>query len=72
MTDPTRKLRIVKLKDHGRESDLRDTTPAERIGMVWPLTVDAWAFMGEDITESRLPRHIVRVVRRKHSVDGGS
>jgi hypothetical protein len=37
---------------------------AERIAMVWPVTVDAWAFAGVPI-ESRLRRDVVRIVRRK-------
>lgn len=49
----------------GLDEELKDTTPAERLAMVWPLTVDVWAFMGYDIAESRLSRHIVRVLRRK-------
>jgi len=35
----------------------------ERVALVWPLTLDAWAFKGEPIAESRLPRYIVRVLR---------
>jgi hypothetical protein len=47
------------------DDDVRAATPAERVGMVWPITVDAWAFMGQDVAEFRLPRHIVRVHSRK-------
>jgi hypothetical protein len=43
--------------------DLENTTPAERLGMMWQLTLDAWAFTGQPLDESRLPRHIVGVVR---------
>jgi hypothetical protein len=39
-------------------------TPEERIGVVWPLTLDAYAFSGSVDAESRLSRHIVRVHRR--------
>lgn len=39
-------------------------TPAERLMMVWPLTIEAWAMLGEDIAQSRLPRHVVHVERR--------
>ncbi|OHB69304.1 MAG: hypothetical protein A2V70_08565 [Planctomycetes bacterium RBG_13_63_9] len=65
MSEPTRRLRIETLADQGNESDLRDTTPAERLGMMWQLTLDAWALMGEDDAELPLPRHVGRVVRRK-------
>jgi hypothetical protein len=40
-------------------------TPAERLDMMWQLTIDAWSFTGEPIAESRLPRHIVRIHRCK-------
>ena len=56
-------VRITRLKDQGDESDLDNTTPAERIDMMWQLTCDAWAFTGEFDAESRLPRHVVRVIR---------
>ena len=59
-TYPERKGR---LSDQGVEDDLRDTTVAERLEMVWQLTLDAWAFKGEPV-EPRLPRHVVRLERR--------
>lgn len=52
------------LKDQDREADALAATPGERLAMMWQLTVDAWAFMGKPLDESRLPRHIVRVFRR--------
>jgi hypothetical protein len=58
--------RVRKLDRHDtRDDDLKDASPADRVAMLWPLTVDVWAFMGYDIAESRLSRHIVRVLRRK-------
>jgi hypothetical protein len=39
-------------------------TPAERLMMVWPLTIEAWAMQGVDIAQSRLSRHVVHVERR--------
>ncbi len=60
----TIKKQIRRLKDQGDEPDLRALGPGERLAMVWQLTVDAWAFRGEPIDESRLQRHVVRVVRR--------
>lgn len=40
-------------------------TPAGRLLMVWPLTIEAWAMQGEDIAQSRLPRHVVHLERRR-------
>lgn len=39
-------------------------TPEERLAQVWPLTCDAYAFVPGFDPEQRLPRHVVRVVRR--------
>jgi hypothetical protein len=64
MDEPLRTVRVTKLSEQGTEPDLRDTTPAERIGMMWQLALDAWAFKGEPVLEPRLPRHVVRVIRR--------
>lgn len=58
-------VRWTRLEDQGKERDLEGTTAAERLAMMWPLTVQAWAFMGEDVAESRLPRHVVRIIRRE-------
>jgi hypothetical protein len=57
-------VRIQPLSAHGVEDDLKGSTAGERFGMMWALAVDAWAFKGEPVGESRLPRHVVRVVRR--------
>jgi hypothetical protein len=58
------KIRVSTLEGSKRDDDLRDTTPAQRLSMMWQLALDAWAFKGERIAEPRLPRHIVRVLRR--------
>ena len=65
MTDETRKIRIGKLSEQGQERDLQNTTPAQRLGMMWQLALDAWAFKGEPIAEQRLPRHVVHIERGK-------
>jgi hypothetical protein len=40
-------------------------TPAERIEMVWPITVTAWDFSGKPWDESRLRRDVESLGRRK-------
>jgi len=57
-------VRVSKLSQQGSEPDLRNTTLAERIEMMWQLALDAWAFKGEPVLEPRLPRHVVRLIRR--------
>ncbi len=64
MSDPEKTIRVRKLSEQGTERDLKDTTPAERIGMMWQLALDAWAFKGEPVDESAFSRDVVRVVRR--------
>ena len=59
----TRTIRVTRLKEQGQESDLQSTTAAERLAMMWQLALDAWAFKGNSVAESRLSRHIVRVLR---------
>jgi hypothetical protein len=68
MTDRNRRaaypVRKTTLQGQDHDQDLENTTAAERLGMMWPLALDACAFMGEPLAESRLPRHIVRIRRR--------
>ena len=63
MRDGNVTVRILRLEDHDPDADLLRLTPEERIEMMWELTVDAWTFKGEPLDESRLQRHVVRVVR---------
>jgi hypothetical protein len=42
---------------------LSEATAAERMRMVWQLTLDAWAFKEPNVAESRFQRHAIRVVR---------
>lgn len=65
MPDQKRTVRISRLKDQGNEMDLRSTTAADRLAMIWPLTLEAWTFKGERVAESRLPRHVVHLERRR-------
>ena len=57
-------IRIQRIKDQGKETDLKHITASERIGMMWQLTQDAWAFKGESIAESGLQRYVVNILRR--------
>ena len=58
-------ISVKPLSADNEDDLLKSTTPAERVAMMWQLTVDAWAFKGEQVAELRLPRHIVRVLRRE-------
>lgn len=48
------------------DDTLRGTTPEQRLEMMWPLVIDTWAFMGKPVGESRLQRHVVRLIRGKN------
>jgi hypothetical protein len=60
-----KKIPVRKRSLHGpEENDLKDKTPAERIGMMWQLTLDAWSFKEKLDAEPRLQRHVVVLKRR--------
>jgi len=58
-------VRKRNLKEAETDNFLMETTEAERVSMVWEITKDVWVFLGERNAESRLPRHVVTVERRK-------
>jgi len=60
-TLPTRKRR---LGDDDDDPGVRRLTPSARVEMVWPLTLQAWAFYNGLVDEPRLRRDLVRVTRR--------
>ena len=41
-----------------------DATPAERIGMVWQMTLDAWTFLDSNLAKSEFQRQVGRIERR--------
>jgi hypothetical protein len=51
------------LDEQGKDAGMPDATPAERLQMVWPLTVTAWKFKEPNIVQPRLQRHVVRTLR---------
>ena len=60
-----KKILVRKRSLHDPEvNDLKGKTPAELIGMMWQLTLDAWSFKEKLDAESRLQRHVVVLKRR--------
>lgn len=51
------------LDQQGRDAGVPAATPVERMMMVWPLTLTAWAFKEPNVVQSRLQRHVVRIIR---------
>lgn len=56
--------RLIPLSEERKDDDVLAVTPGERMEMMWQLAVNAWAFMGEDVSGSRFQQHVVRVERR--------
>ncbi len=44
--------------------DVSSLTSAERLAMVWEITKDTWAFIGQPVGDTRMQRHVVRLFRR--------
>jgi hypothetical protein len=64
----TKNRSIVKLKHLSDESlrlDPEPVAPGEGLAMIWRLTLDNWSFMKGNHAESRLQRHVGRLVRGK-------
>lgn len=65
MADSTNRRSIRKRNLHDPEpNDYAHLTPEERLAMVWPLTVQTWAWQGIDVTQQEPQRHVVRLLRR--------
>ena len=57
-------VRKSTLSEQGFEDDLAHLTMGERMALMWPLTVQAWALAGEPVVEQEFQRHVIRVERR--------
>ncbi|MGE0102336.1 MAG: hypothetical protein AB7H86_10865 [Blastocatellales bacterium] len=70
MRDRRKIISIKPLKKGETEDGNRSTahTPEELIGMMWQLTLDAWAFKEDIRTEPRLQRHLVVLKRREKNI----
>lgn len=51
------------LDQQGQDTGVPAASPAERIMMVWPLTLTAWQFKEPNVVQPRLQRHVVRTIR---------
>ena len=59
-----RKVAILKrmTKD---EDDYMDTSPAQRVAIVWELTTEIWSLKDKKNVERRLQRNITKLIRKK-------
>ncbi len=58
-------VRKKALHEAEQEDDLRGKSLNELLGMMWQLTLDAWAFKEKLDAEPRLQKHVVVVGRGK-------
>ncbi|MDQ3749968.1 MAG: hypothetical protein M3367_13310 [Acidobacteriota bacterium] len=65
MKSSERNIQVRKTFLKEETDNLKNTTPAERWAMMWQLALDAWAFKGEPIADSRLQRNIVHVYHKE-------
>ncbi len=68
ISKPYRSVSFSTVRESGIEMDMSyesTTTPAARVGMMWELAKNAWAFAGNADVESGLSRRTVRVQRRR-------
>ena len=61
---PTRTVTMARTPLSEESTPPTAATPAERLMMVWLLTIEGSAMPGVDIAQSRLPRHVVHIERR--------
>ena len=57
-------VRKKALHEPEQEDDLRGKTPQDWLEMMWPLTLNVWAFKEKLDVEPRLQRHVVVFARR--------
>jgi len=57
--------KIKRLHDQEKDLYIKNLSPAERVEMVWQLTLQAWAFKEGLDYEPGLRRDVVRVIRRR-------
>src|SRR5579862_1977700 len=60
--------RVFRAGERPPDDDVVPGTVAERLAMMWPLAVDAWAMRGEAVVESRFRRDVARVIRRRRRI----
>ncbi|MBA2732220.1 MAG: hypothetical protein H0U54_04940 [Acidobacteria bacterium] len=58
-------VRKTSLYDSNGDSDLKDKSPQELLGMMWQLALDAWSFKENLNAEPRLQRQVVVLKSRR-------
>lgn len=50
--------RLISTQEHAEEFEIVKLPMEELIGMVWPLTIQAWAMKGEDVSQQPFRRDV--------------
>ena len=58
-------VRKISLHERDGDSELKDKSPQQLIGMMWQLALNAWSFKENLNVEPRLQRHVVMLKRRR-------
>jgi hypothetical protein len=58
-------VRKSSLHNTDGESDLKDKSPEQLLGMMWQLALNAWSFKENLNAEPRLQRNVVVLKRRR-------
>ena len=56
--------RKARLHESGNNDDLKGMSPAQLLGVMWQLALDAWSFKERLDAEPRLQRDVVVLKRR--------
>ncbi|MCR9116716.1 MAG: hypothetical protein NXI22_07170 [bacterium] len=57
-------MQKIRLTDEQDDGLVLDATPAERMAMVWPMTLDCWAMTPGFDGQLQFQRHVASVQRR--------
>lgn len=58
-------IRKATLNNSDSNSDLKDKSPQQLMGMMWQLALNAWSFKENLNAEPRLQRHVIVLKRRR-------
>ena len=58
-------VRKVSLHNVDSDTDRKDKTPEQLLGMMWRLALDAWSFKEKLDAELRLQRDVIVLKRRR-------
>ena len=58
-------IQVSKKKINDTDDGFVNDSPDKLFQMVWDITLDTWAFLGETDAEQRLQRNVTNIIRRR-------